>query len=237
MNQNELIDKIASEVMNKINAQSGTAVKMKSPVIEKSGQTGSNGNMVAGAIDHTQLKPDATSAQFDQLCEEAIGYKFKSVCVNSSRVAYVAKKLQGTGVLVCAVVGFPLGAMTSKAKAFETREAISAGADEIDMVINIGVLTSVYGEGISNSIMEYMSLGKPVVATKCGGNEELVVDGETGYLVQNGDFNGLADRLISLLDNSRQAEKMGRMGNERLKAAFGLERMTHDFATLYQKLL
>ncbi|MBI9099026.1 MAG: deoxyribose-phosphate aldolase, partial [Spirochaetaceae bacterium] len=104
--------------------------------------TGSNAEAVARTIDHTQLKPDATMAQFDQLCEEAKQYKFKSVCVNSSRVEYVAKKLQGTDVLICAVVGFPLGAMTSKAKAFETREAISAGADEIDMVINIGALKS-----------------------------------------------------------------------------------------------
>ena len=109
--------------------------------------------------------------------------------------------------------------------------------ESLVQVINIGVLISSSGEGISNSIMEYMSLGKPVVATKCGGNEELVVDGETGYLVQPGDSKGLADRLISLLNNSRLAEKMGQMGNKRLKAVFGLERMTQDFATLYQKIL
>lgn len=97
---------------------------------------------VAGSIDHTQLKPDATIDKFDLLCEEAAQYKFKSVCVNSSRVEYVAKKLKGTGVLICSVVGFPLGAMTSKSKAFETSEAVAAGADEIDMVINIGALKS-----------------------------------------------------------------------------------------------
>jgi len=109
--------------------------------------------------------------------------------------------------------------------------------ESLVQVMNIGVLASVHGEGISNSIMEYMSLGKPVVASDCGGNEELVVDGETGYLIQLGDFKELADRLISLLDNARQAEKMGRMGNECLKALFSLERMTQDFATLYQNLL
>ncbi len=97
---------------------------------------------VAGSIDHTQLKPDATIDKFDLLCEEAKQYKFKSVCVNSSRVEYVAGKLKGTGVLICSVVGFPLGAMTSKSKAFETSEAVSDGADEIDMVINIGALKS-----------------------------------------------------------------------------------------------
>lgn len=144
MNQNELIDKIASEVMNKINAQmsAGDKPAMKTAAASASGSQSYDAAFVAGTIDHTQLKPDATLAQFDQLCEEAKQYKFKSVCVNSSRVEYVAKKLQGSSVLICAVVGFPLGAMTSKAKAFETREAISAGADEIDMVINIGALKS-----------------------------------------------------------------------------------------------
>jgi deoxyribose-phosphate aldolase len=97
---------------------------------------------VASAIDHTQLKPDAVFSQFDQLCEEAKKYGFKSVCVNSSRVAYVAQKLKGSKTLICSVVGFPLGAMTSSSKAFETTEAIEAGADEIDMVINIGALKS-----------------------------------------------------------------------------------------------
>jgi deoxyribose-phosphate aldolase len=143
MDQNELIDKIASEVMNKLNAQMSEkkqAVHNRAAPVKMT--TNLNAEAVARAIDHTQLKPDATLAQFDQLCEEAKQYRFKSVCVNSSRVEYVARKLQGTDVLICAVVGFPLGAMTSKAKAFETREAISAGADEIDMVINIGALKS-----------------------------------------------------------------------------------------------
>lgn len=95
---------------------------------------------LAQYIDHTQLKPDAQAGAFDQLCEEAVKYQFKSVCVNSSWVAYVSKKLQGTKVKVCSVVGFPLGAMTSRSKAFETREAIEAGASEIDMVLAIGKL-------------------------------------------------------------------------------------------------
>lgn len=97
---------------------------------------------VAGAIDHTQLKPDATTDKFDQLCKEAREYGFKSVCVNSGRVKYVAENLKDSDVLICSVIGFPLGAMTSSAKAFETNEAIKAGADEIDMVINIGALKS-----------------------------------------------------------------------------------------------
>jgi deoxyribose-phosphate aldolase len=93
-------------------------------------------------IDHTLLKPEATKEQVDKLCEEAKEYSFYSVCVNSSWVEYCAKKLRGSGVKVCAVVGFPLGAMEGRAKGYETRHAIEAGADEIDMVMNVGALKS-----------------------------------------------------------------------------------------------
>ena len=79
---------------------------------------------MAKYIDHTILKPEAAQAAFAKLCEEAIDYGFKAVCVNSNRVAHVAKTLQGTGVEVCSVVGFPLGAMESRAKAFEAQVAI-----------------------------------------------------------------------------------------------------------------
>jgi len=95
---------------------------------------------VAHYIDHTLLKPDATRDQVKKLCEEAVKYGFYSVCINSGRVKYCSKKLEGTEVKVCAVVGFPLGAMDSRTKAYETRNAIENGADEIDMVINIGAL-------------------------------------------------------------------------------------------------
>jgi len=95
---------------------------------------------LAKYIDHTMLKADAVKAAFDKLCDEAIEYAFKSVCVNSSWVAYVANRLQGTGVNVCSVVGFPLGAMSSKSKAFEAKDAIAQGASEIDMVLAIGRL-------------------------------------------------------------------------------------------------
>jgi len=97
---------------------------------------------VAKYIDHTLLKPDAKKEDFDKLVEEAKEYNFYSVCVNSSWVPYVYKKLRGTRIKVTAVVGFPLGAMTSRAKAFETRNVIEEGASEIDMVLNIGALKS-----------------------------------------------------------------------------------------------
>jgi len=97
---------------------------------------------IAKYIDHTMLRPEAATTAFDQLCEEALRYGFYGVCVNSGRVAYVARRLKGTAVKVCSVVGFPLGAMTSAAKAFEAGEAIRCGASEIDMVINVGLLKS-----------------------------------------------------------------------------------------------
>jgi deoxyribose-phosphate aldolase len=97
---------------------------------------------IAKMIDHTLLKADATAADVKKLCDEARKFCFASVCVNSTNVAKARAWLDGSGVMVCAVVGFPLGAMAPNAKAFEAREAVRAGADEIDMVINLGALKS-----------------------------------------------------------------------------------------------
>ena len=97
---------------------------------------------MAQYIDHTLLKADAQQSAFDKLCDEAKNYGFKAVCVNSCRVAYVSEKLEGSGVEVCSVVGFPLGAMETATKAFEASRAIETGATEVDMVINVGVLKS-----------------------------------------------------------------------------------------------
>lgn len=91
-------------------------------------------------IDHTQLAAKATSADITKLCEEAKEYDFASVCVNTCYVPLSAKLLKGSGVKVCCVVGFPLGAMSSEAKAFETKWAVENGAEEVDMVINVGKL-------------------------------------------------------------------------------------------------
>lgn len=95
---------------------------------------------LAKYIDHTILKADATSDQVKVICDEAREYGFMSVCVNSVHTAFVSKQLEGSGVKTCTVVGFPLGAMMTKAKAFEAKIAVEAGADEIDMVINIGAI-------------------------------------------------------------------------------------------------
>ena len=97
---------------------------------------------MARYIDHTLLKPEATFEALAKLGAEAISYNFKAVCVNSANVAYMAAKLQGSSVAICTVVGFPLGAMQTHAKAFEAQNAVVDGATEVDMVLNIGALKS-----------------------------------------------------------------------------------------------
>ncbi len=91
-------------------------------------------------FDHTILSPDATADDVDRICAEAKEYNFASVCVNSTFTSQVAHNLTGTGISTCVVVGFPLGASDSDSKAYETKKAVENGADEIDMVINIGAL-------------------------------------------------------------------------------------------------
>lgn len=141
MKNNELVDKITKEVLTRLEVklkEKGSSEKSQNT----SGGLGISPLELAGYIDHTLLKPEAVSEQYDQLCKEALEYKFFSVCVNSSWVNYVAKKLRGKGVKICSVIGFPLGAMDSKSKANEARGAIDAGAHELDMVINVGALRS-----------------------------------------------------------------------------------------------
>lgn len=125
-------------------------------------------------IDHTLLKATATIADIETLCKEAVEYDFYSVCVNSCYVATAKKFLTGTDIKVCSVVGFPLGAMSAKAKYFETGEALSDGADEIDMVLNVGLLKS--GE-VNKALDEIISLKRCV-----GENRVLKVILETCYL-------------------------------------------------------
>ncbi len=96
----------------------------------------------AKLIDHTLLKPTASQADIARLCEEARQYGFCSVCVNPYWVTFAKEQLKGSDVKVCTVIGFPLGACTTAAKANETKDAIANGADEIDMVINLGALKS-----------------------------------------------------------------------------------------------
>jgi deoxyribose-phosphate aldolase len=104
--------------------------------------SGGGAGSVASMIDHTLLKPDATRDDIETLCREAAEFRFATVCVNPTWVALCARLLRGSGVRVCSVVGFPLGATTADTKHYETRRAIFDGASEIDMVINVGALKS-----------------------------------------------------------------------------------------------
>ena len=97
---------------------------------------------IAGMIDHTLLKANASAAEITKLCREAAKYGFASVCVNPANVALAAALLRGTGVKVCTVIGFPLGSNTPIVKALEARDAMANGADELDMVINVGAVKS-----------------------------------------------------------------------------------------------
>ena len=125
-------------------------------------------------IDHTLLKATATISEIETLCKEAVEYDFYSVCVNSGYVATAKKFLTGTDIKVCSVVGFPLGAMSAKAKYFETGEALADGADEIDMVLNVGWLKS----GKTNQVLDEI-----IALKRCVGESRVLkVILETCYL-------------------------------------------------------
>jgi deoxyribose-phosphate aldolase len=129
---------------------------------------------VAAMIDHTILKADATREEVLHICKEAAEHKFATVCVNAGWVPLVAEALKGSGVGITTVVGFPLGATTTASKAFEAAEAIQAGATEIDMVLNVGLLKSGDAEGVQRDV-------EGVVAA-CRDKAALKVILETGLL-------------------------------------------------------
>jgi deoxyribose-phosphate aldolase len=107
---------------------------------------------IAKLVDHTLLRPDATRQDVEALCREALDFEFANVCINPTWVTLAARLLRGSGVGVCAVVGFPLGATTADVKAYEARGTIARGAHEIDMVINIGALKSGERDGVLRDI-------------------------------------------------------------------------------------
>jgi len=115
---------------------------------------------LAKMIDHTLLKPDATANSIINLCEEAKRYGFASVCVNPAHVSLASEMLKNTDVRVGTVIGFPFGATTTEVKAFETRNAIENGAQEFDMVINIGALKSAYYELVTRDIEGVVRIAK-----------------------------------------------------------------------------
>lgn len=134
---------------------------------------------LAARIDHTLLKPDATREQVLELCQEARQYVFASVCVNPGWVRLAADALRGSPVKVCTVVGFPLGATTTLTKVLETRDAIANGADEIDMVINIGALKNRQDDWVESDIREVVRASegrivKTIFETALLSDEEVV---------------------------------------------------------------
>ena len=131
MDIEKLIAEITDQVYNKVSSDISSGAGQR--------QEGAD---LAKYIDHTLLKADATKEQIIKICDEAKEYKFASVCVNSSYVPLVAEQLSASGVKTCCVVGFPLGAASTEAKVQETIDSIKKGADEVDMVINIGAVKS-----------------------------------------------------------------------------------------------
>lgn len=117
-------------------------------------------------IDHTVLKADTIRSTVQRFCEEARQYGFASVCVNPTYVRFVAEQLRGSGVQTCCVIGFPLGATTSAVKAFETAEAITNGATEVDMVINIGALKDKDYDLVLDDIKAVVKAAHPQASVK-----------------------------------------------------------------------
>jgi deoxyribose-phosphate aldolase len=127
-----------------------------------SGEESAAAREVARYIDHTLLKPDATRDEILKLCEEGVRYGFASVCINPTWVREAACALRGSGVKVCTVIGFPLGAGTTDTKAYEARRAIFDGATELDMVINIGALKSGDHDLVSDDIRRVVEVAHEV---------------------------------------------------------------------------
>ncbi len=139
-----------------------------------------NKKELAGMMDHTLLKAFATPEQIEKVCREAIEIGAASVCVNPVNVPQVAKLLKGTGVKTCTVIGFPLGANTPAVKAFETKDAIANGAEEVDMVINIGALKSGNADAVYEDIKAVVdaangTLTKVIIETCYLTDEEKVI--------------------------------------------------------------
>jgi deoxyribose-phosphate aldolase len=133
---------------------------------------------IAGLIDHTLLKPNATKSQIEKLCEEAKEHKFASVCVNPTWVKFAAEQLKGSDVMVCTVIGFPLGANTPEVKAFEVSDAIANGANEVDMVINIGALKDRNLELVERDIRAVVDASKGRAGSKVIIETSLLTDEE-----------------------------------------------------------
>lgn len=161
-----------------------------------------NRNQLAKYLDHTMLKPDATAAMIDQTVDEAIKYQTASVCINPYWVKRVHQKLAGTGINTCTVIGFPLGATSTASKVFEVRQAIEDGADEPDMVINIGELKAKHDDtvmadirAVADEVHSHQRVLKVIIETALLNEEEkqrackLTVAGQADFVKTSTGFS------------------------------------------------
>jgi len=157
MDINEIVKEVTKNVMEKAGTQEAQGQR-----IAKAGYDAG----YAQYMDHTVLKPETTKAALKKFCDEAKKYHFASVCINAANVPYVASQLKGSGVKTCTVIGFPLGATTSLVKAVEASEAIKNGAEEVDMVINIGALKDKEYDVVYNDILAVVNAAHPNAIVK-----------------------------------------------------------------------
>lgn len=179
-------------------------------------------------IDHTLLKPEATQDQIEKLCQEAKQYDFASVCVNPYWVPFCKEELKDSDVKVCTVIGFPLGATSSASKAFETAHAIEQGADEVDMVMNIGELLSGHDQAVQKDIEAVVQAAQgkivKVILETCLLNDaqieracSLCVKAKADFVKTSTGFNS-AGANTHVVEVMKQAVK----GQAKVKAAGGV---------------
>lgn len=213
-------------------------------------------------IDHTQLNPSATESDILRLCEEALKYSFYSVCINSSYVNIAKQALGRSNVKVCAVVGFPLGAMSTEAKVYEARKAIEQGAAEIDMVMNIGRLKSknhvAVLKDISNVkraigntplkvILEISELSKNEIVKAC----EICIDAKADFVKTSTGFSKSGATLTAVkimrktvrdfvkikasggITDAETAQKYIDIGVDRIGASSGVTMMNNLVSNVY----
>lgn len=179
-------------------------------------------------IDHTLLKPEATQDQIEKLCQEAKQYDFASVCVNPYWVPFCKEELKDSDVKVCTVIGFPLGATSSASKAFETAHAIEQGADEVDMVMNIGELLAGHDQAVQKDIEAIVQAAQgkivKVILETCLLNDaqieracSLCVKAKADFVKTSTGFNS-AGANTHVVEVMKQAVK----GQAKVKAAGGV---------------
>lgn len=179
-------------------------------------------------IDHTLLKPEATQDQIEKLCQEAKQYDFASVCVNPYWVPFCKEELKDSDVKVCTVIGFPLGATSSASKAFETAHAIEQGADEVDMVMNIGELLAGHDQAVQKDIEAVVQAAQgkivKVILETCLLNDaqieracSLCVKAKADFVKTSTGFNS-AGANTQVVEVMKQAVK----GQAKVKAAGGV---------------